>query len=139
VRHEFVEFIPEHIEPGVIYVSLLYNLAVHKCASGCGHDVVTPLSPAEWSLTYDGQAVSLSPSIGNWNLPCRSHYWITKGRVRWAGAMTSRQIELVQEQDKRAREAEYAGGGSVDVSDDDVLKRPRLSLFARMARYITGR
>jgi len=34
--------------------------------------VVTPLSPTGWSLIFDGETVSLYPSIGNWNFPCRS-------------------------------------------------------------------
>jgi hypothetical protein len=35
-----------------------------------------PISPADWQLAYDGDTVSLTPSIGNWGFPRRSHYWI---------------------------------------------------------------
>lgn len=45
---------------------------------------MTPLTPADWKLTFDGETVSLYPSIGNWNFPCRSHYWLTKNRIEWA-------------------------------------------------------
>ena len=43
IRPESVEFIPEHIEEGVLYISELYRTAVHKCCCGCGQEVVTPL------------------------------------------------------------------------------------------------
>lgn len=82
--HKFVEFMPEKLEPGVIYVSLRFTLASHQCACGCGEEVVTPLSPKDWQLIFNGETVSLYPSIGNWNFRCRSHYWIEQNRVVWA-------------------------------------------------------
>jgi hypothetical protein len=42
-----------------------------------------PLKPADWQLTFDGKTVSFHPSIGNWNFPCRSHYWIRNNRAGW--------------------------------------------------------
>jgi Family of unknown function (DUF6527) len=82
--HKFVKSVPETLEQGVLYVSVEYATAIHKCCCGCGNEVVTPLSPKDWKLTFDGETVSLYPSIGNWNFGCRSHYWITKNRVEWA-------------------------------------------------------
>jgi hypothetical protein len=32
-------------------------------------------------MSFNGDAVSLHPSVGNWNLRCRSHYVIRDGRV----------------------------------------------------------
>lgn len=84
IRHRFVENIPEVLEQGVLYVSLRYRTMVHRCACGCGEEVVTPIGPAAWTMTYDGGGVSITPSIGNWSLPCRSHYWIERNRVLWA-------------------------------------------------------
>jgi hypothetical protein len=81
VQHQFVEFIPEAIDEGILYVSIPYATAVHKCVCGCGNEVVTPLSPKDWQLTFNGKAVSLSPSIGNWNFACRSHYWIKNNHI----------------------------------------------------------
>jgi hypothetical protein len=87
IVHKFVEFIPETLEEGVIYITLEYGTALHKCACGCGREVVTPLSPNDWKLIFDGKTVSLYPSIGNWRFPCRSHYWIEKNQIvdanRW--------------------------------------------------------
>jgi hypothetical protein len=69
--HRFVEDIPETLDPGVLYVSMRYATAVHLCCCGCEREVVTPFSPAQWKMTFDGEGVSLHPSIGSWALPCR--------------------------------------------------------------------
>jgi hypothetical protein len=84
IRHEFVEFIPKELEERVLYVSIKYCTAAHKCFCGCGQKVVTPVSPAQWRLTFDGESVSLHPSVGNWSFRCESHYWITNGQVKAA-------------------------------------------------------
>jgi hypothetical protein len=109
MQHQFVQYIPESLEPDTLYVSLEYNIAVHKCACGCGVDVVTPLSPAEWALTYDGDSVSLWPSIGNWSFPCKSHYVIKHGQVRWAAKFDAQRIRRVQESDSEAKARQYGG------------------------------
>jgi hypothetical protein len=93
LRHKFVESFPDQLEPGVIYVSMRFASASHLCCCGCGNEVVTPISPHEWHLIFDGKTISLKPSIGNWGLPCRSHYWITRGQVEWAGKWTANEIE----------------------------------------------
>ena len=84
VQHRFVEFIPDELEDGILYISLQYCTAIHKCVCGCGNEVVTPISPTDWHLTFDGKTISLHPSIGNWNFDCKSHYWITNSKVRFA-------------------------------------------------------
>lgn len=83
LQHQFVHFVPDNIEDGVLYISIPFAIAVHSCCCGCGSEVVTPLHPQDWSMTFDGQAVSLSPSVGSWGLPCQSHYWIHLNQVRW--------------------------------------------------------
>src|SRR5258708_27374505 len=65
---------------------------MHKCCCGCGADVVTPLSPAAWTLSFDGRTVSLHPSIGSWALPCQSHYWIKNNQVVWARRWSAKEI-----------------------------------------------
>lgn len=83
--HIFVEHFPEPLEAGKLYVSMQYASAAHLCACGCGHEVVTPIRRRDgWKLVFDGESISLSPSIGSRNLACRSHYFITHGQVRWA-------------------------------------------------------
>jgi hypothetical protein len=83
VGHEFVDVIPDRLRDGVVYVSIGCATALHLCCCGCGLEVVTPLSPADWSVSFDGETISLRPSIGNWRFPCRSHYWIERDRVLW--------------------------------------------------------
>src|SRR5438876_11985522 len=96
IRPEFVDYIPEKLDPGVLYISRRYATATHLCCSGCGSEVVTPLNPAKWRLAERGGKVSLAPSIGNWSLPCQSHYWITDNQVRFAPAMSPKAIAAVQ-------------------------------------------
>lgn len=104
LTHEFVEYIPDDLQDGTIYVSVAYATVAHKCCCGCGSEVVTPLSPTDWELTFDGQSVSLDPSIGNWNFPCRSHYWIKRNRVRWARRWTQAEINAGRADDSLAKE-----------------------------------
>ncbi|MCX7218906.1 MAG: DUF6527 family protein, partial [Burkholderiales bacterium] len=99
----FVEFIPETIKDGVLYISLRYATAIHNCCCGCGEEVVTPLTPTDWSLTYDSHSVSLSPSIGSWSLPCQSHYFIKKNKVVWSGSMSQYQIDRGRAIDRRVK------------------------------------
>ena len=100
----FVEFVPEDLEEGILYISEVHGTAIHKCCCGCGEEVVTPLTPADWHLRKQGRAVSLTPSIGNWNYACQSHYWIRKNRVEWAPKMSADQIRRVQARDRLEKE-----------------------------------
>lgn len=93
LQHKFIELVPPVLEEGVLYISVEYCSAIHKCVCGCGNKVVTPLSPTEWKLTFDGKSVSLNPSIGNWNFECKSHYWIIKNKVKFARRWSDEEIE----------------------------------------------
>ena len=99
LQHKFVEFIPENVEEGILYISIEYCTAIHKCVCGCGNEVVTPLSPTDWKLTFNGKSISLHPSIGNWNFGCQSHYWIRNNKIEFAGRWTEREIRLGREND----------------------------------------
>ena len=102
IRHEFVEFIPKELEERVLYVSVQNSTAVHKCFCGCGQKVVTPLSPAQWRLIFDGDTASLEPSIGNWSFRCESHYWIIKSQVKAAARLSRERIAMIRAADHRA-------------------------------------
>lgn len=103
VGQRFVEFVPDRLEPGILYVSMPYATVTHLCCCGCGSEVVTPLTPTDWQMFYDGEAISLFPSVGNWNLPCRSHYVIRGGRVIEYGPWSEKQIMAGQDRDRRAK------------------------------------
>src|SRR5580700_10077668 len=102
VTFEFVDLLPNELAEGVVYVSLENRTVVHKCCSGCGERVVVDLSPAGWKLTFDGETISLSPSIGNGSLACNSHYWIRENRVVWAKPLTSLETQRSQLADRSA-------------------------------------
>lgn len=104
ISHSFVKSAPDKLEQGVLYVSMEYASAVHLCCCGCGREVITPLSPQDWKLTFDGESVSLNPSIGNWSFPCRSHYWIRSNRIRWSYDMSAEKINEGREYDRRQRQ-----------------------------------
>src|SRR5690349_1528191 len=140
--HEFVEFIPPDLKEGVLYISVQYATAVHKCACGCGNKVVTPISPVGWQLLFDGKTVSLTPSIGSWQFPCRSHYWIKSNKIRWAGAWTSEEVAAGRQREARDREQYFADRraitGSTGQADAEVQteRRPRKGLLARILQWL---
>lgn len=93
---QFSELIPDQIEQGSLYITMEYGTAIHLCACGCGERVVTPLSPTDWQLLYDGESITLTPSIGNWSFSCRSHYWIRNSRIVWAETRQDEEILIDQ-------------------------------------------
>ena len=103
LQHKFVELVPDVLEEGVLYISIEYCSAIHKCICGCGNEVVTPLSPYDWKLTFDGKSVSLSPSIGNWNFECKSHYWIINNNVRIARKWSDYENEFRSKTDPKKK------------------------------------
>lgn len=101
LRHEFVRHIPEELEDGTLYISIDFATAAHKCFCGCGNEVVTPFSPTQWALIFEGVSVSLRPSVGNWSYDCKSHYWIHRNRVVWGRQLSEEEIAFVRAQDRR--------------------------------------
>lgn len=133
IEHEFVDVIPGELREGKVYVSTKYATVVHKCCCGCGSEVVTPLSPVQWTLKFDGETISLSPSIGNWSFPCQSHYWIRQGRVEWARAWSRDKIAAGRRSDRAAIERRYASRAG--VGDDEKRATP---LLRRLTSWITA-
>ena len=88
VTHEFVEFMPDELAEGTIYVSIPYATATHRCCCGCGTEIVTPLAPTDWSLMFDGRSVSLYPSIGSSHLP--ANRTTGSSATPWSGHHRSR-------------------------------------------------
>ena len=78
----YVEFMPLTLEEGKLYISLSYGTATHLCPCGCQHKIVTPLGRNGWTLKYNGK-ISLSPSVGNYHLDCKSHYFISNNEIIW--------------------------------------------------------
>lgn len=140
LKHQFVTSVPENPEEGVLYVSLPYRTAIHKCCCGCGHEVATPFSPTDWKLTFDGVSISLCPSIGNWSLPCRSHYWIESGKIEWAEDWSDERIALGRAHDSWLKER-YYGNETKQLQAVPVMEAsqnrvdlPRTAWWKRIAR-----
>lgn len=106
VKHltpQFVERFPSKMEDGELYLAMEFATAAHLCACGCGTKVITPFSPTDWQMAFDGENVSLKPSVGNWAFPCRSHYWVRSGRIEWAGDMSQEEINAGRKRDVEAK------------------------------------
>ena len=80
----FVETIPHlpDMEYGALYVSMRFATLSHLCPCGCGRLVDVALDPKTRSLTYDGEHLTLKPSIGV-KFPCKSHYSIIRNTIMW--------------------------------------------------------
>lgn len=81
----YVELIPEKLEQDVLYISEKYEIAIHLCLCGCGGLAVTPIDKKTgWKLTkHENGKVSLHPSIGNYQLECKSHYILTENIAKF--------------------------------------------------------
>ena len=79
----FSIFIPEKLEEGILYISFEYEVAIHLCCCGCKEKTVTPFGKNGWNLEHNVKTneVTLTPSIGNFQIPCKSHYFITNNKV----------------------------------------------------------
>lgn len=117
LTHEFVEYIPNDLKDGTVYVSINFATVLHKCCCGCGNEVVTPLSPTDWKIIFDGQSISLDPSIGNWNFACQSHYWIKSNRIKWAPQWTQEEITAGRACDSLAKERYFSSTKTPDIHD----------------------
>jgi uncharacterized protein DUF6527 len=133
-EHVFVDTVPPDLDEGKLYISIRHRTASHLCACGCGTKVVTPIKPPKWHLYFDGASVSLWPSIGRWQLPCRSHYWIEHGKVRWSRPWTPEEIEAGRIKDAEDLQRYYTGRDYEPGSSPVLDKRPQATtgLLARM-------
>jgi len=102
-----VEFIPKVLESEILYVSERFKVAAHLCPCGCGTKIVTPLGPCEWSFSLKRGKPTLDPSVGNWQIPCKSHYWIRNGRIEWSYTWTEEEIQDGRNRERARRELYY--------------------------------
>jgi hypothetical protein len=137
LTHQFVEYLPDELQDGVLYVSIPYATAAHRCCCGCRNEVVTPLSPTDWKLTFDGKSITLHPSIGNWNFPCQSHYFIRRNKVEWVGRMSRERIDAGRAHDRRAKEEHYYDAAANEQASTAVLTDtvPKQGLWNRLTQW----
>jgi hypothetical protein len=103
-RIAYVEDQPDLLEPKTIYAvgadGHLWHLAF-ACPCGCGTPVALNLLPDDeprWSFEDDGGTPTIVPSVER-RTGCRSHYFITRGQVRWVGSRREYESTRVREYD----------------------------------------
>lgn len=95
-RVEHVDRLPAYLEEGIVYTSEEYEVAALKCACGCGHKVTLLLGDGHEVRDFGGRA-DIWPSIGVWDAPCRSHFFIKNGEVLWADRWSEEAIQRAME------------------------------------------
>lgn len=139
---EFVESVPPELKDGIIYISMIYGTAIHKCCCGCGEKVVTPFSPTDWKLIFDGVSISLDPSIGNWSFKCKSHYWIRQNRVIWAPRWSREKIAAGRARDRFLKEryfetADTVTGDNTQENLESLNSKATTSFWRKLIKWLS--
>jgi hypothetical protein len=87
----FMEFFPEVLEDNKVYISEENFVSAHNCLCGCKGKTILPLNHGEgifkhhgWNLIkHESGKVSFTPSVGNYQFPCKAHYIITKNKANF--------------------------------------------------------
>ena len=106
-RYVAVDRTPRDLESDAIYVNDEFELATLLCACGCGHKV-TLLVPDGHTVINDEGFATVRPSIGVWDAPCRSHYFVSRGVVEWCRSWTEEQIQNTMLRQRARHEADSA-------------------------------
>lgn len=122
-----VYYLPKELEEGVLYVSEEFGVAGHLCPCGCKNKIITPIGSTEWFFKEVNGKATLYPSIGNWQLPCKSHYWVTDGTIEWSYQWSKEQIIKGREAEEENRKSYY------DILEN---KHKKQSLFKRLINFI---
>jgi len=85
--YQAVERIPKPLSNGVVYHSEEFEVGALLCACGCGHRV-SLLVPDSHQIMSEGGMATVRPSIAVCDAPCKSHYYISAGRVEWLPAFS---------------------------------------------------
>lgn len=136
-EHRFVPTFPEKLDERILYVSVEFGTAAHRCFCGCGSEVYTRFTPRDWSMSFNGDTVSLSPSIGNWSFPCQSHYWLERGRVRWAERWSRERIDAGRAYDLEVKSRHHDPTVGGPVREQGREARP--TFIKRLFNRILGR
>ncbi len=115
-----IHYMPKDLKLGVLYVSDEFGIAAHLCPCGCGSKIRTPLGPIDWTLEETHNGPTLKPSVGNWQIPCQSHYWITEGKIEWSTKWTSDQIAAGYRAEEARRSDYYT---ALDRKRGGILQR----------------
>lgn len=125
-----VKYMPKELAPGILYVSEEFGAAAHLCACGCGSKIRTPLGPTDWSFQEAVDGVTLRPSVGNWQQPCRSHYSIRRGEIVWEDEWTPEEVEAGRQAEQERSRTYY------EALEDEAHREPRRGLLQRLWRWV---
>lgn len=131
IKVRYVHYMPKELESGVLYVSKEFSTAAHLCPCGCETKVRTPLGENDWKFEENTEGPSLYPSIGNWQQPCQSHYWIEGGAILWAESWTHDEVSILRE-----RQSPSAVGKTSPVKSAGWSLRKVLDKFRRWLNRI---
>lgn len=84
------------MEPGVVFHSEEFELAGLLCACGCGHRI-TLLVPDSHEIIDQAGWATVRPSIGVFDAPCKSHFFIHNGNVAWMPAFSGSQAASIMQ------------------------------------------
>lgn len=101
--YQAVGRIPKPLSNGVVYHAEEFEVGALLCACGCGHRV-SLLVPDSHQITSEDGLATVRPSIAVCDAPCKSHYYITAGRVEWLPAFSGEMAASVM-RDQIARHA----------------------------------
>jgi hypothetical protein len=77
----FIETIPDILEENKIYISEQNKVSIHLCLCGCKTEVVLIIGYPHWNHFIKNDKLTIVPSIGNFQIPCKSHYVITNNKA----------------------------------------------------------
>lgn len=131
-RYRLVERIPAQMQEGVVYHTEEFELAGLLCACGCGHRI-TLLVPDSHQVLNVGGYATITPSVGVFDAPCKSHFIISAGDVSWLPAFTGAQAARIMHAQITRHVARDAKPGWWEQ-----LKNAARDIFARLRSLIRG-
>jgi hypothetical protein len=94
-------------------------------------------------MSFDGQTISLRPSIGNWDYHCRSHYIIRRNRVIEAKPLSDDEIAAGRRKDKAAKAEFYQSRDDYDENQSPAASmhgsNQRRGFFSRITARLLKR
>ena len=70
----------------------------------------TAIGPTDWRLEDTPSGPSLTPSVGNWQQPCRSHYWIRNNHVLWSDQWSKGKVDTLKQREAERRDFYFGLG-----------------------------
>ena len=102
-RYMPIEYIPDKLDPGIVYHNKEFEIAALLCPCGCGHRI-SLLVPDSHQIYSENGLVTIEPSISVCDSTCKSHFYIKSGNIKWFHAFSESQVHLIMS-DQIARHA----------------------------------